>query len=194
MKKTSQQNRQIWYMLLWFGGITILTVIDQLTKHLAVKYLKGTSGIILIPNVLEFQYVENRGMAFGLLQGRQILFLILCVAFCAGILCLYARIPKNSYYAPLSVIGGILFSGALGNFIDRAFYGYVTDFIYFSLIDFPVFNIADIGITVGAILLVVYFIWFDKEDKNADVKSKIAIISEEYQSMKLRRKRRYETL
>ena len=171
MKKTSQQNRQIWYMLLWFGGITILTVIDQLTKHLAVKYLKGTSGIILIPNVLEFQYVENRGMAFGLLQGRQILFLILCVAFCAGILYLYARIPKNSYYAPLSIIGGILFSGALGNFIDRAFYGYVTDFIYFSLIDFPVFNIADIGITVGAILLVVYFIWFDKEDKNADVKN-----------------------
>ena len=74
MKKTSQQNSRIWYMLLWFGGITILTLIDQLTKHLAVKYLKETSGIILIPDVLEFQYVENRGMAFGLLQGRQILF------------------------------------------------------------------------------------------------------------------------
>ena len=86
MKKTTQPNRQIWYMLLWFGGIAILTVIDQVTKHLAVKYLKGTSGMILIPDVLEFQYVENRGMAFGLLQGRQILFLILCVAFCAGIL------------------------------------------------------------------------------------------------------------
>ena len=105
MKKKSQQNSQIWYMLLWFGGITILTVIDQLTKHLAVKYLKETSGIILIPDVLEFQYVENRGMAFGLLQGRQILFLILCIAFCAGILYLYARIPKNGYYAPLSIIG-----------------------------------------------------------------------------------------
>ena len=65
MKKTSQQNSQIWYMLLWFGGITILTLIDQLTKHLAVKYLKETSGIILIPDVLEFQYVENRGMASG---------------------------------------------------------------------------------------------------------------------------------
>lgn len=74
MKKKSQQNSQIWYMLLWFGGITILTVIDQLTKHLAVKYLKETSGIILIPDVLEFQYVENRGMAFGCF-GRQILFL-----------------------------------------------------------------------------------------------------------------------
>lgn len=164
MKKTSQQNSQIWYMLLWFGGITILTLIDQLTKHLAVKYLKETSGIILIPDVLEFQYVENRGMAFGLLQGRQILFLILCVAFCAGILYLYARIPKNSYYAPLSVIGGILFSGALGNFIDRAFYGYVTDFIYFSLIDFPVFNIADIYVVCGGILLAVLVIFRYKDE------------------------------
>ena len=161
MKKTTQPNRQIWYMLLWFGGIAILTVIDQLTKHLAVKYLKGTSGIILIPDVLEFQYVENRGMAFGLLQGRQILFLILCVAFCAGILYLYARIPKN---APLSIIGGILFSGALGNFIDRAFCGYVTDFIYFSLIDFPVFNIADIYVVCGGILLAVLVIFRYKDE------------------------------
>ena len=147
MKKTSQQNSQIWYMLLWFGGITILTLIDQLTKHLAVKYLKETSGIILIPDVLEFQYVENRGMAFGLLQGRQILFLILCVAFCAGILYLYARIPKNGYYAPLSIIGGILFSGALGNFID-----------------FPVFNIADIYVVCGGILLALLVIFRYKDE------------------------------
>ena len=165
MKKKSQQNSQIWYMLLWFGGITILTVIDQLTKHLAVKYLKETSGIILIPDVLEFQYVENRGMAFGLLQGRQILFLILCVAFCAGILYLYAKIPKNGYYAPLSIIGGILFSGALGNFIDRAFYGYVTDFIYFSLIDFPVFNVADIYVTVSMAFFLLLFLFYYKEDE-----------------------------
>ena len=170
MKKTTQPNRQIWYMLLWFGGIAILTVIDQFTKHLAVKYLKGTSGMILISDVLEFQYVENRGMAFGLLQGRQIMFLILCVAFCAGILYLYARIPKNGYYAPLSIIGGILFSGALGNFIDRAFYGYVTDFIYFSLIDFPVFNIADISIVIGVVLLIISIL--KGEDKNGSKSSR----------------------
>ena len=164
MKKAAQQHRQLRYALLWFGGIALLTMIDQLTKHLAIKYLKGTSGIILIPGVLEFQYVENRGMAFGLLQGRQILFLILCVAFCAGILYLYARIPKNGYYAPLNVIGGILFSGALGNFIDRAFYGYVTDFIYFSLIDFPVFNVADIYVVCGGILLAVLVIFRYKDE------------------------------
>ena len=69
MKKKSQQNSQIWYMLLWFGGITILTVIDQLTKHLAVKYLKETSGIILIPDVLEFQYVENPRHGFWIASG-----------------------------------------------------------------------------------------------------------------------------
>ena len=64
----------------------------------------------------------------------------------------------------------MMFAGAFGNAIDRIFRGFVIDYIQTSFINFPVFNIADIGITVGAILLVVYFIWFDKEDKNADVK------------------------
>ena len=65
----------------------------------------------------------------------------------------------------------MMFAGAFGNAIDRIFRGFVIDYIQTSFINFPVFNIADIGITVGAILLVVYFIWFDKEDKNADVKN-----------------------
>ena len=60
--------------------------------------------------------------------------------------------------------GGILFSGALGNFIDRTFYGYVTDFIYFSLIDFPVFNIADIYVVCGGILLAVLVIFRYKDE------------------------------
>ena len=151
-------------LLFWIFPVLLLTMIDQFTKYLAIVFLKNTSGKILIPGVLELSYIENRGMAFGLLQGRQILFLILCIAFCAGILYLYARIPKNGYYAPLSIIGGILFSGALGNFIDRAFYGYVTDFIYFSLIDFPVFNIADIYVVCGGILLAVLVIFRYKDE------------------------------
>ena len=110
-------------MLLWFGGITILTVIDQLTKHLAVKYLKETSGIILIPDVLEFQYVENRGMAFGLASGApDPVFNPLHSAFCAEFSIYMPKILKTAI-TPLSIIGGNSFSGALGNFIDRAFYG-----------------------------------------------------------------------
>ena len=99
-------------------------------------------------------YLENRGMAFGMFQGRQVLFLILCMAFFAVLLYLYARIPKNKYYLPLLITGAALASGALGNFIDRLLYGYVIDFIYVSLIDFPVFNVADIFVVCGGIAFV----------------------------------------
>ena len=151
--------------------ILFLVLLDQGTKYLAIRYLRGSSGISLIDNVLNLRYLENRGMAFGLLQNK-ILFLVLtCIVFFVAIIYLFIKAPATVYYRPLLYTAAIVFAGAMGNFIDRVFRGYVVDFIYFSLIDFPVFNIADIGITVGAILLVVYFIWFDKEDKNADVKN-----------------------
>ena len=135
----------------WCLSIILLTVLDQWTKHLAEIHLKGNQGISLIPGVLELSYLENRGMAFGMFQGRQVLFLILCMAFFAVLLYLYARIPKNKYYLPLLITGAALASGALGNFIDRLLYGYVIDFIYVSLIDFPVFNVADIFVVCGGI-------------------------------------------
>ena len=72
--------------LVWFTGIILLIVADQAAKYWAVSKLKGTSGMTLITGVLELQYLENRGMAFGMLQGRQMLFLVLCIAFCAVML------------------------------------------------------------------------------------------------------------
>ena len=131
-------------LLLWLGGIALLILADQVTKYLAISKLKDTSGVTLISGVLEFQYLENRGMAFGMLQGRQMLFLVLCTFFCIALLWLFYKIPKTGYYLPLILTGGILAGGALGNFIDRAFRGFVVDFIYITLIDFPVFNVADI--------------------------------------------------
>lgn len=139
----------------WCFSIILLTVLDQWTKHLAESHLKGTQGISLIPGALELSYLENRGMAFGMFQGRQVLFLILCILFFAVLLYLYVRIPKNKYYLPLLITGAVLASGALGNFIDRLLYGYVIDFIYISLIDFPVFNVADIFVVCGGIAFVI---------------------------------------
>ena len=78
--------------LVWFTGIILLIVADQAAKYWAVSKLKETSGMTLIPGVLELQYLENRGMAFGMLQGRQMLFLVLCIVFCAAMLWLFFRI------------------------------------------------------------------------------------------------------
>ena len=153
----------------WTGVILtmFLILIDQVTKLLALSQLKGNPDIILIPGVLQLKYLENRGMAFGMLQGRQMLFLVLCIAFCAVMLWLFFRIPKTGYYIPLILAGGILTGGAAGNFIDRAFRGYVVDFIYVSLIDFPIFNLADIYVVCGGIALVI-LVLFHYRDEDFD--------------------------
>lgn len=148
----------------WLSGIVLLVVADQAAKYFAIIKLKGTSGISLIPGVLELQYLENRGMAFGMLQGRQMLFLVMCAAFCIALLWIFFKIPKTRYYLPLIVIGAVLAGGALGNFIDRAFRGYVVDFIYISLIDFPIFNIADIYVVCGGIALVLFVLFYYKDE------------------------------
>ena len=154
-------------LLFWIFPVLLLTLIDQFTKYLSIVFLKNTNGKILIPGVLELSYVENRGMAFGMLQGRQMLFLVLCIAFCAVMLWLFFRIPKTGYYIPLILAGGILTGGAAGNFIDRAFRGYVVDFIYVSLIDFPIFNLADIYVVCGGIALVI-LVLFHYRDEDFD--------------------------
>ena len=153
----------------WTGVILtlFLILIDQVTKLLALSQLKGNPDIILIPGVLQLKYLENRGMAFGMLQGRQMLFLVLCIVFCAAMLWLFFRIPKTGYYIPLILVGGILTGGAAGNFIDRAFRGYVVDFIYVSLIDFPIFNLADIYVVCGGIALVI-LVLFHYRDEDFD--------------------------
>lgn len=150
--------------ILWSGLILVLILLDQVAKHEALLHLKYHSSISLIPGVLELAYVENRGMAFGMLEGRQFLFVGMCVIFCIALIWIFVRIPKNRYYLPLLLTGAVLFGGAAGNFIDRLFRGYVVDFIYFSLIDFPVFNIADIYVVCGGIVLVFLVVFKYKDE------------------------------
>lgn len=148
------------------GGISavLLIIIDQLTKIAAEQYLKGKEAKILWQNVFELRYLENQGAAFGVLQNRQFFFLI--VTFVAVILICWIylfRIPLAKRYFPLQIIAIMLFSGAIGNFIDRITKHYVIDFFYFVLIDFPIFNVADIYVTVGTALLILFGIFYYKD-------------------------------
>ena len=83
--------------ILWSGLILVLILLDQVAKHEALLHLKDHSSISLIPGVLELAYVENRGMAFGMLEGRQFLFVGMCVIFCIALIWIFVRIPKNRY-------------------------------------------------------------------------------------------------
>ena len=127
---------------------------DQLTKTLAVDHLKGQDPFILINNVFQFEYLENHGAAFGILQNKQIFFFIIVLIISVFIIWFYLHVPMTKKLLPLRICAVFIFSGAIGNFIDRLKLGYVVDFFYFKLIDFPVFNVADIYVTVGTFILV----------------------------------------
>ncbi len=144
----------------------LLVLLDQLTKKLAVENLKGKDPIVLINGVLELQYTENRGAAFGIFQNKQIGLIIISVIVLAVVIYFFETTPcNNKRLRPVLVVYVLLIAGAIGNMIDRIRLDYVIDFIYFKLIDFPIFNLADSCVTVGCVLLIVLLLFYYKEDE-----------------------------
>lgn len=139
-------------------------ILDQWSKYMAVLHLQGTDGVDLISGVFRLTYLENRGAAFGVLQGQQWFFYIITAVILVAVLLVYRRMPAGRKFLPLRVCAVLIVSGALGNLIDRVGQGYVVDFFYFELIDFPVFNVADIFVTVSAVLLAVLLLLYYKEE------------------------------
>lgn len=147
-------------------AITIcLLFFDQYTKNLAVIYLQRQSPIELIKGVFELHYLENTGAAFGSFQGMQTLLLLITFIISIVLIYVYIEIPATKRFLPLSGTCIVLFSGAVGNMYDRICNQYVVDFLYFKLIDFPIFNIADCYVTVAAIVLVVLLIFIYQDDE-----------------------------
>ena len=120
-------------------GVVILVLLDQYTKLLAIAHLKDQSAFVLWNNVFELHYLENRGAAFGIFQNQRWFFVIMTVVILVIVSWFYGRTPVEKRYLPLRICMIILTAGAIGNFIDRLTRGYVVDFFYFSLIDFPCF-------------------------------------------------------
>ncbi len=147
--------------IFWFLA---LTAADQLSKLAAVSHLRERGSLKLIPGVFELYYLENRGAAFGIMRGKQpllaaiALLVILCIAF------VYKRIPQERRFFPLRIVCIMIASGSLGNVIDRLAHSYVIDFLYFSLIDFPVFNLADCYVSVGIALMAVLLFTYYKDE------------------------------
>lgn len=143
--------------------IAFIILADQISKYSAVKYLKNSKAKIIIENFFQFNYVENRGAAFGILEHKRMFFIIITLAI---IIFLSFYLIKN--HSSLSLLSRLSFSmliaGAAGNLIDRIRLGYVIDFISFRLkgvYSFPVFNLADTFIVLSTILVVI-IILFDK--------------------------------
>ena len=144
--------------------IAALTLFDQWTKWLAVDKLKDDHPFVLIPGVFELNYTENRGAAFGLLQDQRVFFLIITAVVLSGVIYLFYRMPFDRFYYPLRGILIVFTAGTIGNLIDRVFLGYVVDFFYIRLIDFPVFNVADLFITGSLAVFVLLILFKYKEE------------------------------
>ncbi len=136
---------------IWFLGLAILVGLDQVVKLLTIRYLKGTPGVVVIPGVFQLTYVENRGAAFGVLQNQRWLFLILTALVVIALIFVYIKLPQIKQFRLTRFCCLVVTAGAIGNWIDRIFRHFVVDMFYFSLIDFPVFNVADCYVVVCGI-------------------------------------------
>ena len=141
----------------------ILLALDQFTKYLAIAKLKGHSAYVIAEGVLELQYLENRGSAFGMLQNQKVFILFVGVVFLAVILFFLFKMPEDKKYVKMHILLAAIIAGGLGNMIDRVRFDFVVDFISFVLIDYPIFNVADIYIVVATILLFIIFVFVYSE-------------------------------
>lgn len=133
----------------------VLLMVDQLVKLLVRSKISLMDEITVIPNFFSLHYIENTGAAFSLFSGATIILIVLSVLVLAF---LHFYVLSDEVMTKWKKFGlGIVIGGIIGNLIDRILYGAVVDYLAFSFwgYSFPVFNIADIGITVGFLILVI---------------------------------------
>ncbi|MED1782207.1 signal peptidase II [Brevibacillus fortis] len=137
--------------MLYYLIAAVIIALDQFTKYLVVKFMELGQSIPLIADVFHLTSHRNMGAAFGILQNQRWFFIVITIAVVIGIVISLIRLGKNQPRASLAL--SLVLGGAIGNFIDRAMTGQVVDFLDFTLINFPIFNVADMAITIGVGIL-----------------------------------------
>ena len=141
--------------------IAILIGLDQLSKYFGLNYLKEAGSIPVIQNIFHLTYVENRGAAFGMFQNNQTIFIIVAlVASAFGLYYLHKK--KINLVGKVGIL--LIISGAIGNLIDRVRLGFVVDYFDFRIIWEYVFNVADVFVVVGTILLCIHILFFEDKE------------------------------
>lgn len=165
-------NKKVLNYLKLIIFILVLVSFDQLSKYWATITLKGNEDIYIIKDVLHLHYLDggNTGAAWGMLSGQIMLFIIFTIIAVLILGKILINVNNYNYSLKKSIlileyVISALIAGAIGNLIDRIIHNYVIDFIYFKLIDFPVFNVADCYVTVSCILTVIICIFFLTEDE-----------------------------
>lgn len=152
--------------LIWSAiAFCSLLLADQYTKRLAVLHLKGRPPFVLLDRVLEFSYLENTGAAFSSFSGMQTFLIALTTLVIIVLVWRYFTLPAVGRLLWVRLCLLFIISGAVGNLIDRVLRRYVVDFIYFVPINFPKFNVADIYITVGVLVLAALMLFYYSDEE-----------------------------
>lgn len=147
--------------------IFFCVLLDRLSKMYAYLKLKSHPSKSVINGIMEFTYLENPGASFGLLKGEKYFFILVGVVLLVAITYLFAKMPQKKKFTKMHIVLSFIAGGALGNLFDRFLYDYVIDFIYFSVIHFPIFNVADIFITIASVVFIIFILFvFKEEDLN----------------------------
>lgn len=156
-----KKNKLVLFDILF---LAMLIAIDQYTKYIAVQKLKNQPAFSIINGVLEFNYLENRGAAFGMLQNQKVFFVFVAIIFLCVIAYVLVKIPQEKKYNRVHILLVLIAGGAIGNLTDRLRLNYVVDFIYIVLINFPIFNVADMYVTISTALLIIQVLFVYKEN------------------------------
>lgn len=151
-------------MLILYAIIAILLiVVDQLVKAWVVAHLALGQTIPFIPGIVSLTHIKNTGAAFSILEGQQWVFYIVTVIA----LVVVAMLWRDSGHAWLYRLGlTLIFAGAIGNFIDRVRQHFVTDMFQLDFMNFGIFNVADMCLTIGVLLVLIHLLFFDKRGEN----------------------------
>lgn len=149
-------NRKTINKILCAVIIIVGVILDQISKFLAVQYLKPAGTVKLIDNIFHLTYAENTGAAFSIFEGGRIVFVAVTFVMLAVFAFILFSGRVKSFVGEITV--AFIISGGLGNLIDRVLNGFVVDMFYFVPINFPVFNVADIFITCGAVVFIILYL------------------------------------
>lgn len=141
----------------------LLVVCDQLVKYWVVSNLSLGEAMNVIPNVFSLTYYQNSGAAWSILQGQMWFFAI--VTFVAVPLCIWLLWKNRRGSKFYSLALGLVIAGALGNFIDRMRLGYVVDMFQTDFINFPIFNVADMCLTIGVVMVFIYALFEERSER-----------------------------
>lgn len=156
-------------MWIWpAAAAVILILLDQGTKLLALEGLKPMGSMTFLPGVLDFTFVENRGVAFGMFSGQRWMILVLTGAIVGVLIYYYKKLPAGKEYRWVRCALVMVLSGAVGNLIDRVFRGYVVDFFEFTFVKWYVFNVADIYVVLGVLWLLFLMLFVIKDEPSKE--------------------------